>query len=254
MKRERAVAGTLGGSIKGVCEDEGSRLLRDRRSRGLPLRGRARPGPGPDEVLVRVEAISIEGGDTLNRLGGRDHRVPHIVGYQCAGTVVAVGDGVDRSRPGRPGGDRRARRLPRRAAGRGRAVLLGDPRRSVHRGGGLRAGPVRHGRRLPVRVRPAAAGRDRPHPRRGQRRGHRCHPAGQAGRGPGAGHRLAATRSSTGWSTLGLDDGINYAADRLRRGGPSAHRRAGRRRHRRLGRRLRPSRGASAAWPTGAGA
>jgi NADPH2:quinone reductase len=46
------------------------------------------------ELLVRVEAVSIEGGDTLNRTGGEMSRVPHIVGYQCAGTVVAVGDQV----------------------------------------------------------------------------------------------------------------------------------------------------------------
>jgi NADPH2:quinone reductase len=54
--------------------------------------------PDPDmagnEMLVQVEAISIEGGDTLNRTGGEMARVPHIVGYQCAGTVVAVGDQV----------------------------------------------------------------------------------------------------------------------------------------------------------------
>jgi NADPH2:quinone reductase len=47
-----------------------------------------------NEILVRVEAISIEGGDTLNRSGGEMTGTPHIVGYQCAGTVVAVGDGV----------------------------------------------------------------------------------------------------------------------------------------------------------------
>ena len=48
----------------------------------------------PNEILVQVEAISIEGGDTLNRTGGEMARVPHIVGYQCAGTVVATGDQV----------------------------------------------------------------------------------------------------------------------------------------------------------------
>jgi NADPH2:quinone reductase len=52
------------------------------------------PSPGPGEVLVRVEAISIEGGDTLNRLGGDIPMAPHIVGYQCAGTVVETGEGV----------------------------------------------------------------------------------------------------------------------------------------------------------------
>jgi NADPH:quinone reductase len=42
-------------------------------------------------LLVQVEAISIEGGDTLNRGGGALVGDPHIVGYQCAGTVVEVG-------------------------------------------------------------------------------------------------------------------------------------------------------------------
>lgn len=52
----------------------------------------------PGGVLIEVAAISIEGGDTLNRGGGEMAAVPHIVGYQCSGTIVAVGDGVtDRS-------------------------------------------------------------------------------------------------------------------------------------------------------------
>ncbi len=52
------------------------------------------PVLGDAEVMVQVEAVSIEGGDTLNRLGGALTRVPHIVGYQCAGTVVATGPSV----------------------------------------------------------------------------------------------------------------------------------------------------------------
>ncbi len=52
------------------------------------------PDVGPGDVLIDVEAISIEGGDTLNRLGGDLARVPHVVGYQCAGTVAEVGDSV----------------------------------------------------------------------------------------------------------------------------------------------------------------
>jgi NADPH:quinone reductase len=53
------------------------------------------PVAGPQDLLVRVEAISIEGGDTLGRAMGELGAVPHIVGYQCAGTVVAVGDDVE---------------------------------------------------------------------------------------------------------------------------------------------------------------
>ena len=52
----------------------------------------------PGSVLIGVEAISIEGGDTLNRAGGEMATTPHVVGYQCAGTIRAVGEGVtDRS-------------------------------------------------------------------------------------------------------------------------------------------------------------
>ena len=52
------------------------------------------PVPGPGEMLVGVEVVSIEGGDTLNRLGGPLVSVPHVVGYQCAGTLLRVGSDV----------------------------------------------------------------------------------------------------------------------------------------------------------------
>ncbi|MGB8195718.1 MAG: zinc-binding alcohol dehydrogenase family protein [Acidimicrobiales bacterium] len=52
------------------------------------------PVPAPSEMLIKVEVVSIEGGDTLNRLGGPLANVPHIVGYQCAGTVLSLGDEV----------------------------------------------------------------------------------------------------------------------------------------------------------------
>ena len=60
----------------------------------------ADPTFGDAEILIKVEAISIEGGDTLNRLGGEMAQTPHIVGYQCAGTVVAVGANVTDFAPG----------------------------------------------------------------------------------------------------------------------------------------------------------
>lgn len=52
------------------------------------------PVAGAGMVVVRVEAVSIEGGDTLNRLQGELVTTPHIVGYQAAGTIVEVGEGV----------------------------------------------------------------------------------------------------------------------------------------------------------------
>jgi NADPH:quinone reductase len=54
----------------------------------------------PGGVLIRVEAVSIEGGDTLNRLQGALTSRPHIVGYQAAGEIVAVGEGVTHLRVG----------------------------------------------------------------------------------------------------------------------------------------------------------
>ncbi|HEY8947402.1 MAG TPA: zinc-binding dehydrogenase [Rhizomicrobium sp.] len=48
----------------------------------------------PGGVLIRVEAIAIEGGDTLNRLQGALMSKPHVVGYQAAGEIVEVGEGV----------------------------------------------------------------------------------------------------------------------------------------------------------------
>jgi NADPH2:quinone reductase len=53
------------------------------------------PVPNASEMLIKVEAISIEGGDTLKRLGGVMTNVPHIVGYQSAGTVIEVGREVE---------------------------------------------------------------------------------------------------------------------------------------------------------------
>jgi NADPH2:quinone reductase len=49
----------------------------------------------PGGVVIDVEAVSIEGGDTLNRLGGMMAGRPHIVGYQCGGVISEVGSGVE---------------------------------------------------------------------------------------------------------------------------------------------------------------
>lgn len=58
------------------------------------------PAVGPGAVLVRNEVISIEGGDVLHRAGGDLRHVPHIVGYQSAGVVEAVGADVSGFVPG----------------------------------------------------------------------------------------------------------------------------------------------------------
>jgi NADPH2:quinone reductase len=60
----------------------------------------ADPVAGPNDVLLKVSFVSVEGGDTLNRLRGELNQVPHIVGYQCSGVVVGVGENVTAFRVG----------------------------------------------------------------------------------------------------------------------------------------------------------
>jgi len=58
------------------------------------------PQPHPQGIIIKVEAVSIEGGDTLNRAGGALATNPHIVGYQAAGTIVDVGAQVSHLKRG----------------------------------------------------------------------------------------------------------------------------------------------------------
>ena len=54
----------------------------------------------PNGVLIDVEAIGIQGGDTLHRSGGVLASRPHIVGYQAAGIIREVGENVTDRAPG----------------------------------------------------------------------------------------------------------------------------------------------------------
>jgi NADPH:quinone reductase-like Zn-dependent oxidoreductase len=61
-----------------------------------------RPVPGADEVLVEVEAVSLNFRDSLimeNRLGA-GYSVPLVPGSDLAGTVFEVGPNVTRLRSG----------------------------------------------------------------------------------------------------------------------------------------------------------
>src|SRR5438552_51678 len=58
------------------------------------------PAVFPGGVLIEVDAISIEGGDTLNRAGGELTSKPHIVGYQCAGAIREEAEGVSDAHEG----------------------------------------------------------------------------------------------------------------------------------------------------------
>ena len=56
----------------------------------------------PGGVLIDIVAVSIQGGDVLHRQGGEITSTPHIVGYQAAGTIREVGDGVTEFSVGQP--------------------------------------------------------------------------------------------------------------------------------------------------------
>jgi NADPH2:quinone reductase len=60
------------------------------------------PAPGPREVLIAVEAAGVNRADVLAR-AGKYHRAgqpPLVLGLECAGTVLGVGDGVSGVRAG----------------------------------------------------------------------------------------------------------------------------------------------------------
>jgi NADPH:quinone reductase-like Zn-dependent oxidoreductase len=58
------------------------------------------PVIGPDTVCLKVEWVSIEGGDLLNRLVSPPPHPSFVPGYQAAGIVVAVGSDVTKFRAG----------------------------------------------------------------------------------------------------------------------------------------------------------
>jgi NADPH2:quinone reductase len=56
----------------------------------------------PGGVIVEVQAVGVQGGDLLHRQRGEIPSTPHIVGYQAAGVVREVGDGVEGLAVGQP--------------------------------------------------------------------------------------------------------------------------------------------------------
>jgi NADPH:quinone reductase len=53
-------------------------------------------------VVIEVGAVGVQGGDLLHRQSGDLPSAPHIVGYQAAGVVREVGEGVERLAVGQP--------------------------------------------------------------------------------------------------------------------------------------------------------
>jgi putative PIG3 family NAD(P)H quinone oxidoreductase len=62
------------------------------------------PVPGEGEVLIRVAAAGINRPEILQRMGGYPPPpgAPSILGLEVAGTIVAVGEGVEREMVGQP--------------------------------------------------------------------------------------------------------------------------------------------------------
>ncbi len=58
------------------------------------------PAPGPGEVLIRHEAVGLNFIDTYLRTGLYPMRLPGGLGFEAAGVVEAVGEGVTHLKPG----------------------------------------------------------------------------------------------------------------------------------------------------------
>jgi L-iditol 2-dehydrogenase len=70
----------------------------------MSMQERARPAPGPGEVLVRVYRVGVCGSDvhyyTHGRIGGFIVEKPIVLGHEMSGIIEDVGARVDRSRVG----------------------------------------------------------------------------------------------------------------------------------------------------------
>ncbi|MEH1017331.1 alcohol dehydrogenase catalytic domain-containing protein [Micromonospora sp. CPCC 206060] len=58
------------------------------------------PVPGPHDLLVRIEAVSVNPVDVKMRAGSDPGGELKVLGYDAAGTVSAVGSDVTRFRVG----------------------------------------------------------------------------------------------------------------------------------------------------------
>jgi len=68
----------------------------------LQVREAPDPSPGPSEVRIRVQASGVNFADLMARMGLYPDapKIPCVVGYEVAGVVDAVGQGVTEFRPG----------------------------------------------------------------------------------------------------------------------------------------------------------
>ena len=144
----------------------------------LQVQERPDPAVGPGEVRIAVRAAGINFADTMARVGLYPDapKPPCVLGYEVAGEVESVGEGVSDVKPG-----------DRVIAGTrfgGQAELVTVPGRPG--AAAARAAQLRAGRRLPGQLRHRlrgagpdgrpARGRPRADPRRRRRSRHLRHP------------------------------------------------------------------------------
>ena len=73
-----------------------SREGKQRSTRRAGVASRRAPLPGAGEVEIRVVAAGLNFRDVMNAVALRDD--PEPLGGECAGRIVALGDGVERLR------------------------------------------------------------------------------------------------------------------------------------------------------------
>jgi NADPH2:quinone reductase len=170
----------------------------------------ADPVCAPDGVSIAVEAISIEGGDVGNRARGEMPKVPHIVGYQCGGTILEVGAAVRDRKVGE-----RVVAIMMHCSHAERVAVPAGFTFAVPEGLAVEvaacADPVRHGRRLPFEFGRLQGETVRS---RRERSGRAVQLAKRAGATviatTGSDEKLARLRDE-----FGLDHGVNYRATRF---------------------------------------
>lgn len=86
--------------------DRMSALLKTRPEPGMDLESVPVPEPGPGEVRIRVESVGIDGGAEALLYDWHESKrhyaddLPQLFGHEFAGTIDAVGPGVDGLEPG----------------------------------------------------------------------------------------------------------------------------------------------------------
>ena len=179
-----------------------------------------KPEPGPGQVLVRVHAVALNPIDLYIRSGmvAFPLAFPYVIGCDLAGTVEAVGPGLQevegrRSRlgiePGTAGPAGRRRRL----RGGRRAVALSHPRAPARRPGRGHGPGRNHGAPGAVPVRPAQERARRSTSPAAAAASARSSSRWPRRPGPGWPPRPAAPNGVELCRSLGADLALNYKTD-----------------------------------------